>query len=213
MITRSNHSIQRMGASRSGQLQLPRQWRLAPTADADRWATMLVVGFIALLLLAGCRSTEPHLKPASSLEDVRSFPIGFSLEEIVTRTWTQAAGETIGLLGQQVFKLSVPEPLEVLAATFGVASSDRAVCIDFYAAQANTQGGKTYFLLCHDQDCPAYNTKISYEAQNETSFFNVKGQDQDAGSSKRYWRQYYYVLIPQCVLVRAMSEFVGQPSQ
>jgi hypothetical protein len=31
-----NHSIQRMGASRSGQCQFERRWRLAPTADAER---------------------------------------------------------------------------------------------------------------------------------------------------------------------------------
>ena|SRR5207244_4283905 len=35
----ANHSIQRMGASRSGQLDFVRQGRLAPTADADRSAT------------------------------------------------------------------------------------------------------------------------------------------------------------------------------
>ena len=34
----ANHSIQRMGASRSGQWQFRRLRRLAPTADADRWA-------------------------------------------------------------------------------------------------------------------------------------------------------------------------------
>jgi hypothetical protein len=32
----ANHSIQRMGASRSGQLQFVCQRRLAPTADAER---------------------------------------------------------------------------------------------------------------------------------------------------------------------------------
>jgi hypothetical protein len=38
MITTSNHSIQRMGASRSAHFQFLRQRRLSPTADADRWA-------------------------------------------------------------------------------------------------------------------------------------------------------------------------------
>jgi C-terminal processing protease CtpA/Prc len=33
-----NPSIQRTGASRSAQFVLPAQWRLAPAADADRWA-------------------------------------------------------------------------------------------------------------------------------------------------------------------------------
>jgi len=35
-----NHSIQRMGASHSGQGHVVYQRRLAPTADADRSATM-----------------------------------------------------------------------------------------------------------------------------------------------------------------------------
>jgi hypothetical protein len=34
----ANHSMQRMGASRSAQLSFVRQRRLAPTADAGRWA-------------------------------------------------------------------------------------------------------------------------------------------------------------------------------
>ena len=37
IVMRPNHSIQRMGASRSAHLQFLRQWRLAPTADAGRW--------------------------------------------------------------------------------------------------------------------------------------------------------------------------------
>ncbi len=36
----SNHSIQRIGASRSGQWQFERLGRLAPTADAERWASL-----------------------------------------------------------------------------------------------------------------------------------------------------------------------------
>jgi len=36
MKPKSNHSIQRMEASRSGQWQFERGWRLAPTADAER---------------------------------------------------------------------------------------------------------------------------------------------------------------------------------
>ena len=39
MITTSNHSIQRMGASRSAHFQFLRQRRLSPTADADRWTS------------------------------------------------------------------------------------------------------------------------------------------------------------------------------
>ncbi len=37
----ANHSIQRMGASRLGQRQYVYQWRLAPTADAERSAMRL----------------------------------------------------------------------------------------------------------------------------------------------------------------------------
>ena len=33
---RANHSMQRMGASRSAQSRFQRPWRLAPTADAGR---------------------------------------------------------------------------------------------------------------------------------------------------------------------------------
>jgi hypothetical protein len=33
-----NHTMQRMGASRSGHWQFLYQWRLAPTADSGRWA-------------------------------------------------------------------------------------------------------------------------------------------------------------------------------
>ena len=36
MTRTANHSIQRMGASRSGQWRFEHQWLLAPTADADR---------------------------------------------------------------------------------------------------------------------------------------------------------------------------------
>jgi hypothetical protein len=34
-----NHSVERTGASRSGQLQFVRQWRLAPAAHAGRSET------------------------------------------------------------------------------------------------------------------------------------------------------------------------------
>ena len=37
MTRTANHSMQRMGASRSGQRQFERPRRLAPTADAGRW--------------------------------------------------------------------------------------------------------------------------------------------------------------------------------
>ena len=43
MRTEPNHSMERMGASRSGQLQLLRQWRLAPTAHAGRYESALNV--------------------------------------------------------------------------------------------------------------------------------------------------------------------------
>ena len=39
-----NHSIQRMRASHSSHLQFSRHRRLALTADADRWATVIAKG-------------------------------------------------------------------------------------------------------------------------------------------------------------------------
>jgi hypothetical protein len=173
---------------------------------------LVEVGLVAALFLAGCRSAEPHFKAASRVPDVRDFPLGFSPEEVITRTWTQDRGQRIELLRKQVFTLRVPEPLEVMVATFGVLNSNRAVCIDFYAAQ-EIKGGTNYYLLCHDQNPPAYNTKVSYEEQNKRSFFNVEGQDQLEASSKRSWRKYYYGLNRKCDLMRGMSEIIGPPTE
>jgi len=39
MKTAPNQSVERMGASRSGQFQFVRHRRLAPTAHAHRWAS------------------------------------------------------------------------------------------------------------------------------------------------------------------------------
>jgi hypothetical protein len=78
--------------------------------------------------------------PWSYVVNLRDLPLEFSFEEIITRTWTQAPGQTVGLMRTGVFKLSPLQPLEVLVATFGDASSNRAVCIDFYAAQETLQG-------------------------------------------------------------------------
>jgi hypothetical protein len=41
VIRAANHSMQRMGASRSGHWPFLRWGRLAPTADAGRWAESL----------------------------------------------------------------------------------------------------------------------------------------------------------------------------
>ena len=38
MSTSPNQGVERIGASRSGQRQFGRQWRLAPTAHTRRWA-------------------------------------------------------------------------------------------------------------------------------------------------------------------------------
>jgi hypothetical protein len=38
----ANHSIQPTGASRSGQREPVHQWRLAPAADAERWAARII---------------------------------------------------------------------------------------------------------------------------------------------------------------------------
>ena len=37
-VEQPNHTMQRMGASRLAQSQVASPWRLAPTADGDRWA-------------------------------------------------------------------------------------------------------------------------------------------------------------------------------
>ena len=177
----------------------------------NRWF-MRVFRLSAVLILAGCRSAHPNLKATSYDPDFRAFPLSFSPSEIITRTWTQEPGRRVELLRQQVFKLRVPEPLEVMVTTFGIAGSNRAVCIDFYVAQQSVGGGTNYCLICHDQHPPAFNTKISYEEQNNRSFFTVEGQDQ-LPTSKRAWHMYYYSLNRKCYFFRHMSNWVGPPNE
>jgi len=136
----------------------------------------------------------------------------FSPEEVTTRKWTTPCGEEVKLLQQQVFQVKSAQPLEILAATFGVAGLERAACIDFYAV-VNTIEGKAYHLLCHDQPCPAYNTTITCETQNGRTFFTIYGEDQDAGAASRLWRQYTYELNPKWQMVRSFSDFQGRVSQ
>jgi hypothetical protein len=178
------------------------------------WASMRILSLIAVSALAGCCSKEPSLKtvPWSYVSDARDLPIEFSLEEILTRTWVEPPSQTVSLLNREVFQISAPEALEVMAATFGATNSHRAVCIDFYAVQS-TLYGKTYYLLCHDRRCPAYDTKISYEAQDKRDFFTIRGQDQVPGSSERSGRQYYYELNPKWQMVQGLSEFAFPPSR
>jgi len=184
------------------------QWR--GVAEVRRWASMRFV-FIALLALVGCRSADFHVKavPSSYVSSLRS--LSFSSEEVTTRKWTAPSGEEIGLLREQVFQVKAPQPLEILAATFGFAGSKRAACIDFYVVQ-NTLEGKAYHLLCHEP-CPAYNTKITCETQDGRTFFTIHGEDQDAGASSRLWHQYSYELNPKWQMVRCVSEFQGRLSQ
>jgi hypothetical protein len=40
----ANHTMHRLGASLSAQLQLGSDWRLAPTADGGRWASTSEMG-------------------------------------------------------------------------------------------------------------------------------------------------------------------------
>ena len=49
----TNHTMQRMRASRLAQLQFERHWRLARTADGDRWATMRIAVFLFSLIAVG----------------------------------------------------------------------------------------------------------------------------------------------------------------
>src|SRR5215471_4565924 len=101
---------------------------------------MRATDFILVIMLVGCRSAEPF-RPASSAPDFRGFPLDFSLDEIVTRTWIQGSGQRVELLKKQIFNLRVPENLEVLVAIFGIAGSNRAVCIDFYVGQEMVEVG------------------------------------------------------------------------
>ena len=175
---------------------------------------MRVFGFIGLLALAGCCSTEPRLKtvPWSQISDTRNLPIQFSLEEIITRTWTEPGGEAIGVLSHQFFQTSGPKPIEVLVVVFGVANSKRAVCIDFHSTQ-ETHEGKAYLLLCHDRSCPAYDTTITHEAQAGRNFFTVRGEDSIPETFERSGRQYSFELNPKLQMVLGPSEFVFRPSR
>jgi hypothetical protein len=188
------------------------RWRAVP--EPQRWASMRVFCLITLLALTGCCSQEPRLRtvPWSYVAEVRQLPIEFSFDEIVTRTWTETSGQTIGLLNREVFQIGAPQPLEVLVATFGATNSNRLVCIDFYAARP-TRDGKTYLLLCHDQGCPAFATKVRYEEQGKRAIFFISGEDQEEGSSRRFWRQYDYELNPKWQMIRGFSEFIGAPSR
>ena len=66
-----NHSMQRMGASRSAHLQLVRQWRLAPTADAGRSARrqtmrhLLPLLLLTALVLVGCSPASRQVSQPS----------------------------------------------------------------------------------------------------------------------------------------------------
>jgi type II secretory pathway component PulL len=68
--------MQRTGASRFAQSLLEDQWRLAPAADADRWAAMRTVLLLAFLLLAGCHRQ-------SSVESVRTVADMAGTNELV----------------------------------------------------------------------------------------------------------------------------------
>jgi hypothetical protein len=178
------------------------------------WPSIHVLSLITFLALAGCCSQEPRLTPVpwSYVSHVRELPIEFTFDEIATRTWVEPSGQTIGLLNREVFQIGAPQPLEVLVATFGATNSNRAVCIDFYAAR-QTEEGKTYLLLCHDQACPAYGTKVRYEEQDKRAIFLISGDDKEAESSQRFSRAYDYELNSKWQMVRGFSEFIGAPSR
>ena len=176
-----------------------------------RW---VVFSFVAVLTSAGCRSTglRPEHPPWSYVADVRSLPISFSLEEIVTRTWGGSPGEPIVLLGREVFEVNATKPRKVLAATYGFASSKHAVCIDFYA-MTGWSGGAAYLLLCHDEDCPPKNTRVRCETQGSRVFFRISGDYEESDSSKSRSVMYYYELNPKCQMVKGFSTFISGPGQ
>lgn len=180
-------------------------------ADQRHGALLLrLFGLIGILVLTGCRSALTNLSVSSDGPDFRSFPISFSANEVLTRTWIKGADERIQLLHQEVFKLRVPESLDVLVTIFGNAVSNRAESIDFYVGQPMVTGETNYCLLFHDQNPPAFNLTIRYEEQNKRSFFTVEGQDQ-VSSSKKAWRMYYYSLNQRCYLHRHASNWFGPP--
>jgi hypothetical protein len=169
--------------------------------------------FIVLVCLTSCRTAEPNLKPvSSSFVSGSEGPVEFSLDEIATRKWIQAPGRTVGLVGHETFDVSAPGRLRILVATYGVAESNEIVCIDFYAVR-ELRDGKTYYLLCHDQNCPAYRAKVRCETQDGRTFFTISGENRESGSSKAVWKQYYFELNSKCQMVRGFSEFTGRLSE
>jgi hypothetical protein len=96
MSIESNQGVERMGASRSGQAQFGRPWRLAPTAHTCRSAaftfmkTKNTLGILAAFtFLVGC--TPPHRGPAYGHEQefrrqlADSVPVkdwGFKIQDI-----------------------------------------------------------------------------------------------------------------------------------
>jgi hypothetical protein len=177
------------------------------------WASVRALYFIALLCLNSCRTAEPNWKPvSSSVVSGSEGPIEFSLDEIATRKWIQDPGQTVGLIGRETFDVSAPERLGILVAKYGIAESNQLVCIDFYAVREH-RAGKTYYLLCHDQNCPAYRTNVRCETQDRRTILTISGENREPGSSKAIWTQYYFELNAKCQMVRGFSEFTGPFSE
>jgi hypothetical protein len=90
-----NHSIQRTGASRSAQFVFVAQWRLAPVADAGRWAynkhtqmkIAYIIGCTLLLFVLGCKHET---------RSAQSAPAGSKTISDGGYTWTLGAATMNG---------------------------------------------------------------------------------------------------------------------
>jgi hypothetical protein len=184
-----------------------------PYAGVTRcWESAQALYFIALLCLTSCHTPEPESKPVSSSSGLESSPIEFSFNEIATRKSIQASGWTVGLVDHETFDVRVPKRLGILVAKYGVAESNEIVCIDFYAVREH-RDRKTYYLLCHDQNCPGYRTKVRCGTQEGRTIFTISGENRESESSKAVWRQYYFELNSKCQMNRGFSEFTGPLSE
>ena len=176
--------------------------------------------YVCWFTLSGC-STGPRM-PADRrvgvdawryVEDPRTPPVSFSPEEIFTRSWKPTADRTVQLVRQKTFRVGEEKPVQILVAWFGSKGSDRTDSVDFYAAFPD-KAGMRYYPLCHDCDCPPYNTQVVLEQTNpKRPSFRVSGNLGPRGATNNYSKWYYYELQPKWRMIRHSSDFLGAPSQ
>jgi hypothetical protein len=109
-----NQSVERMGASRPGQPQFGRQWRLAPTAHTRRWAHMRwVIAIPFVLLLNACSRAHPPRISASP--DGQSYAQYSSTNDTIERfKWFLQSSPAISnvVFDRQVLVTPGPEGLQ-----------------------------------------------------------------------------------------------------